>query len=181
MSLTETGHLAAAATCVVAALVMAMRSRSASVRWAHVVLVVGMVLSAFAMHSIVVLLGCAAALVATAAVLVARADSRGQVCAVDLTACASLAVLMAVPVLLASGGHGSPGALVPEDGDGLHAAAHAAVPGTHDHQLGLGLMAVGAVMMWLVLRRRVTGEGGASRPGAAPLLMMGSMALMVAL
>jgi hypothetical protein len=181
VSLTETGHLAAAATCVVAAVVMAVRSRSTALRWAHVVLAVAMVLSAFAMHSSVVLLGCAAALVVTAAVLVARADSRGQVCAVDLTACASLAVLMAVSVLLASGGHGGPGgpgAVVREDGDGLHAAVHAAVPGAHDHQLGFGLMAVGAVLVWFVLRRRVA---SASRQGAAPLLMMGSMALMVAL
>jgi hypothetical protein len=178
VSLTEAGHLAAAATCVVAAVVMAVRSRSTALRRAHVVLAVAMVLSAFAMHSSVVLLGCAAALVVTAAVLAARADSKGQVCAVDLTACASLAVLMAVSVLLASGDHG---AIVPEDGDGLHAAVHAAVPGAHDHQLGFGLMAVGAVMVWFVLRRRVIGAAGASRPGAAPLLMMGSMALMVAL
>ena len=138
-----TMHLLATAACVVAAALMFVRARGTLPRAAHGVVLGGMVLLAVTEHQAVVVVGVVGVLVATAAAIAPRTDA-----AIDVAACAGLALLVHGPAALL--GHAAaPG---PNE-HGLHARAHAVIPGGADHQIGLALLAAGLATVWFLAAR----------------------------
>ena len=170
MSLT-TMHQLATLGCVVAAVLMLVRARGTLPRAAHGVVLAGMVVLAVTEHQAVVVLGVVAVLVATAALIAPRTDA-----ALDVAACAGLALLVHGPAALL--GHtAAPG----PDEHGLHAQVHAAIPGGVDHQVGLALLAAGLTVAWcLAARPRRSLEREVSPAPAARWLMGLAMAAMAA-
>lgn len=175
-------HAVAAGVCVAAAGGMLLLARGTQLRAAHAVMLAAMVVSAFAMHAPVLLVGCALALILSGALLARGGHEGWRACAVDLFGCAGLMGLRAVPALLASGDHGDHGHAPVPDEAGAHAAVHAAIPGDADHQLGLLLVACVVVLTWAMLRRGITAPDRSPRAfldAAAGWLMMLGMGAMV--
>ena len=119
-----------------------------------------MVLLAVTEHQAVVVVGVVGVLVATAAAIAPRTDA-----AIDVAACAGLALLVHGPAALL--GHAAaPG---PNE-HGLHARAHAVIPGGADHQIGLALLAGGLATVWFLAaqpRRAADRREGHQSPSPA--------------
>lgn len=170
-----TTHTVAAVVCVAAAVVMLAGARERMVRAAHLVVLAAMALLLVAMHSVPVVLGCAVVLTVTAVRLVRRPGHEVRHCALDTAVSGGLVMLMGVPPVLATTGHG-----VPAAGEhGVHARVHAVVPGQVDHQLLLGVLALALVVAWTAGHRRLPGRAGSRPVGIARWAMMLAMGAMV--
>lgn len=179
MPLTFSLQLLASLVCVVAAVVMLRADAGRRNRVAHLVLLATMAVLTLVGHNVGVAVACALVLAGTAAVVQRRGRERAtRTCALDVAACSGLVLLMGASHLLMASGHRAD---PPTSDHGMHHAAHALMPGTADHALGLLVLAVALIAAWSIARRGATTPRRRRADSAAPWAMMLGMAAMVAM